>query len=261
MGKFEKGYRIAKLAVFLIVALIVAGSSIYLVKTISSKLDDNNSVPHIASDIAKISQNSEEHDAVVTQENVPYPVYVDYGEVILGTASQKCDLRIMTMSVQYADELSKDGLWGLSEVFGQTQGVVYHANVDYYVDLGELDTSDILVNESDHTIMITVPYPTYEVNLLPDEYRFFDSANGVLRFGDMEITPEMQTQIESDARSNIEEMIDEDDASWAFAEDYARLSIENLFQTSINARTNETLAHSADDNAQFVYYDVVVEFE
>lgn len=260
MGKFEKGYRIAKLAVFLIVAVIVAGSSIYLVKTISSKFDDNNSVPHIASDIAKISQNNEEHDAVVTQENVPYVVNVDYEEVILGTASQECDLRIMTMPIQVSDEISKNGLFGWDLVFGQTQGVVYHANVDFFVDLGELDVNDISINEREHTIRITVPYPTHEVTLLPDEYEFFDSANGLLRFGEMQITPEIQTQLESNARTRIEDNISEDEATWTIAEDYARLSIENMFQTSINAQTNENL-ESSEGNAQFVYYDVIVDFE
>lgn len=260
MDKFEKGYRIAKLAVTLVLGVTVAGSVVYLGNKLMNELNEDDRVPHIASEIAKVSQDVEEHDAVVTQENVPYPVYVDYGEVILGTASQECDLRIMTRPVQVSDEISKEGLFGWSEVFGQTQGVIYHANVDYFVDLGELDLNDIVVNDRDHTIRITVPYPTHEVNLVPDEYEFFDSANGILRFGEMQITPEIQTQLETNARTRMEENISEDDASWVIVENYARLSIENLFQTSVNAQTNENLAAS-DDNAQFVYYDVIVDFE
>lgn len=263
MDKFEKGYRIAKLSIVLVIGIAFVGSVLYFGNKIISKMDEYNSVSHIASEVTKFSEDVadvEEHDAVITQENVPYPVYVDYGEVILGTASQECDLRIMTRSVQVSDEISKDGLFGWDVVFGQTQGVVYHANVDYFVDLGELDIDDILVNEREHTIRITVPYPTHEVNLVPEEYEFFDSSNGLLRFGEMQITPEIQTQLESNARTRIEANISEDDASWTIVEDYARLSIENLFQTSVNAQTNENL-EASEDNAQFVYYDVIVEFE
>lgn len=258
MDKFEKGYRVARLVVSVFIGLAISCALVYAANTLLGKVNKN---PHNAEDVIETEYKTNGHDVAFNQNNVLYPVYVDYGEVILGTASQECNLRIMTRPVQVSDVITKEGLFGWDVVFGQTQGVVYHANVDYFVDLSDLDIDDILVNEREHTIIITVPYPTPEVNLIPEEYEFFDSANGLLRFGELQITPEVQTQLEANARARIEESINDDDASWTIVEDYARLSIENLFQTSIIAQTNENMEAAEDDNAQFVYYDVVVEFE
>ena len=263
MDKFEKGLKIAGLGIRFFFGIAVIGTVLYFGNELMSKFGDDNIVTHLASDVTQISQNVEEveeHDAVITQENVPYPVYVDYGEVILGTASQECNLIIMTRPVQVTDNISKDGLFGLREVFGQTQMVVYHGEAEYSVDLSELNQEDYVINEREHTIRITVPYPTFRVIPNVEDYEFSDPSNGVLRFGALQLTPEAQAELEANAISKMYESVDADAETWTIAEDYARLSIENLFQTSIDAQTNINL-RNADDNAQFVYYDVIVDFE
>ena len=256
MDLFERVYKVARLTVGLVVVAGVCGTVVYGIDAWKNKSD--NGIPHTASEVVEVITDVEDHDMEMVQEELPYSVYVDYEEVILGKASQECDLRVMTMAIQVSDEISKPGLFGWETIFGQSQGVVYHADVDYYVDLSELDADDYVKNDENHTITITVPYPTYEIHPDVDEYEFFSPSNGVLRFGEFQITPELQTEIESEAMDKLDEEVQDDEASWAIVENYARLSIENMFQSCIDAQTYENMA--ADANAQFVYYDIVVEF-
>lgn len=259
MSRFDAFVKYAKFGMGTIVTVaIVAGVGIG-VKTaldIKASLEEQ---PHKASDVVRTEESVEEHDEVIIQENVLTPVYVDYGAVIMGAAEQQSDLRIMTRPIQIADTISKPGIFNWSTLFGQTQVVVYHADVDYYVDLSGLGSDDIVVNEREHTIRITVPYPEFEVHPDFDEYEFFDPSNGLLRFGELTLTPEMHTELESNAMEKLEEYVEADQESMETAEEYARLAIENLFQVAITAQTIENL-ETADENTVFVYYDVIVSF-
>lgn len=258
MDKFDRIYKVVRLVVSSAVMAGVCGTVIYCINTWKSDSDDG--IPHTASEVIETITNVEDHDLEIVQENVPHPVYVDYGDVILGEAYQDCDLKIMSMPVQVSDELFKPGLFGLETVFGQSQGVVYHAEAEFYVDLSELDVDDYYVNDEDHTITITVPYPTQRIIPVIEEYEFFSSSNGILRFGEFEITPESQAEIESNAIDMIDERVRDDEEIWGIVEEYAKLSLEDTFQTSIDAVTYANI-EKADDNAQFVYYDVIIEFE
>lgn len=256
MEKKTELFKTLKIVARTVFVVIFAGTLIFTIYTLRNNTGEKS---HTVSEVIEVNDSPADHDTAIVQDNVPYPVYVDYGDVILGAAERESDLRIMTRPVQIADVISKDGLFNWTEVFGQSQVVVYHAEVDYFVDLSGLDDSDINVDEREHVIRITIPYPEYEIRPIFDEYEFFDPSNGLLRFGSLTLTPEMHTEIESDAMDKLADYVEDDEESWETAEEYARLAVEDLFQVAINAQETATI-EAEGSNAQFVYYDVVVMF-
>lgn len=223
------------------------------------------SEPHTAEEVVTVETvvpiDDEGHGTIIMeQQQVPYPVTVDFDPVIQGEAYQQKILTIMTQKASAPAIAKKDGLWSIP-VFKQTKAIIFHGEGTYSVDLSLLSADDFEIDDDEKIITIKIPKPVLSVKLLPDETEFFDSSNGMLRFGEMQITPEYMTQLESQGIERITETLMEDTIIQETANKFAKLSVKEIYEPIIKAQIDEAVENANDEFAIPVYYTINVEIK
>ena len=196
----------------------------------------------------------------IVQQQVPYAVHVDFRPVLLGEAQLEKKLQIMTQKAAAPQTATKDGLFSFA-VFKQTKAILFHGEGSYYVDLSSLSSKDFSIDDEHKSITIYIPKPQLTVKLLPEETEFFSSSNGMLRFGEMEITPELMTELEIQGIARITEILESDTNTWETAIRFAKLSVKEVFEPIIMAQVDEAVKNAADVFAIPVYYTISVEIK
>ena len=74
----------------------------------------------------------------------------------------------------------------------------------------------------------------------------------------MDITPEMNAQLETSAKELLYESVSKDDTASKEAEKFAELSIQEIFEPIIVAAVDAAVSEAADPYAVPVYYTVNV---
>lgn len=195
--------------------------------------------------------------ANIVQQKIPYSVVVDFYPVLLKEAQRENKLLIMTQKATASQTAKKSGLFNLP-IFKQTKAIIFHGEGSYFVDLSSLSNEDFTVDDVEKTITITIPKPELSVNLLPEETEFFDSSNGMLRFGEMEITPEAMTTLETQGIERIFEIMDSDTDGWETAIKFAKLSVKEIFEPIVASVEDEAFENADDEYAVPAHYAIVV---
>ncbi len=193
----------------------------------------------------------------IVQQQVPYVVHVDFRPVLLGEAQIEKKLQIMTQKATAHQTAEKVGLLSLP-VFKQTKAILFHGEGSYYVDLSSLSSKDFVIDDDSRNITICIPKPQLSVKLLPEETEFFDSSNGMLRFGEMEITPELMTTLETQGIERITEILESDTNTWDTVIRFAKLSVKEIYEPLIKAQIDEAVKRASDEYAIPAYYTITV---
>lgn len=221
--------------------------------------------PHTADDVVEAESivpfDDEGNGAIeVEQQKVPYVVEVDFTPVLLGEAQLEKKLVIMTQKAAVPETAKKAGLWGIP-AFKQTKGIVFHGEGTYSVDLSSLSKNDFVIDNEKRTITIYIPKPQLSVKLLPNETEFFDSSNGMLRFGEMEITPEAMTTLQEQGIKRITDTLESDSKTWETAEKFAKLSVKEIYEPLVVAQIDAAVQNAEDEFAIPAYYTISVEIK
>lgn len=173
----------------------------------------------------------EEDDGTRTliQQEVPYTVHVNFGDILLNEAQREKKLIIFRQNAAVPIQAEKEGLFGWG-VYSQAKSMLFHGVGTYSVDLAEIKDTDIIVDSKTQVIEIHIPDPVLSVEYLPEETEFLNTTNGILRFGEMEITPEMMTELETVVKEKLRETIEADVSSIDTARRFAALSVKEIFE-------------------------------
>lgn len=240
------------LVVLLVIAgLVVAGDYFNILSKIGV-------TSHKADEVVSVNTNN--GTAEIRQKRVPYVLEVEFGPVLLQEAQQEKKLIIMTQKASASQVAKKDGLFNLP-IFKQTKAIVFYGEGTFFVDLAKLSSDDFVVDDEEKTITINIPKPEFTVKLLPDETEFFDSSNGLLRFGEMQITPEAMITIETQGIERITRTLEEDSNTWATAEKYAKLSVKEIFEPLVKAQVDAAVQNAEDEFAIPPQYTIIVEIK
>ncbi len=136
--------------------------------------------------------------------------------------------------------------------------MLFHGIATYSVDLAQIKESDIVVDSDAHIIEIHIPEPVLAVEYLPEQTEFLNTSNGILRFGEMEITPEMMTELETVAKQKLKEAITADTSSMETAKKYAALSVKEIFEPVLKKQIDDALNAANDEFAIPPYYSISV---
>ena len=211
---------------------------------------------HSAQDV--IDVDTENGSTVITQEHVPYVLKVDFSPALLQEAQHEQKLIIMTRKASVPVVAKKEGLWKIP-VFKQTKAIIFYGEGEFFVDLSSLSNDDFVIDNQAQTITIYIPKPEFSVKLLPDETEFFDSSNGILRFGEMQITPEAMMTLESEGINQLTETLEADSNTWEAAERFAKLSVKELYEPLIKAQIDAAVQDAADEYAIPPQYTINIE--
>ena len=273
MGKTLKKYLILIIILLLIVGAFIAGDyfNLNLSSLLGLKSDSHTAEPlpdtesHTADQVVEVETtvpfDEEGYGTIeIEQQKVPYVVEVDFTPVLLDEAHLEKKLIVMSQKATTSETAKKAGLFSLP-VFKQTKAIIFHGEGTYSVDLSSLTSSDFVVDNEKRTITVYIPMPELTVKLLPEETEFFDSANGTLRFGEMEITPETMTTLESQGIARITETLEADKNTWDMAEKFAKLSVKELYEPLVTAQVDAAVQAADDEYAMPAYYSIIVEIK
>ncbi len=270
MGKAFKGLIAGLFFALILIATFIAGNTLDLniasVLGLSHKSSKTehfpNSEPYTADEVMEVEvitpiDASGSGAVEIAQQHVPYVVHVDFRPVLLGEAQLEKKLQIMTQKATAPQIASKDGLFSWS-VFKQTKAIIFHGEGTYYVDLSSLSSKDFVIDDDSKNITIYIPKPQFSVKLMPEETEFFDSSNGILRFGEMKISPEQMTALETQGIARITEILESDTDTWETAIRFAKLSVKEIYEPLIAAQVDEAVKNAADEFAIPAYYTITV---
>ena len=273
MGKTTKGLIAGVFIVLFIVGAFIAGDFLHL--NIASTLGLTpkpqstepipSTEPYTADEVIDVNivepiDNSGSGAANIVQQQVPYVVHVDFHPVLLGEAHLEKKLLIMTQKATASQTVKKEGLFSLP-VFKQTKAVIFHGEGSYYVDLSSLSSSDFEIDDEKRSITISISKPELSVKLISKETEFFDSSNGMLRFGEMEIPPVQMTTLETQGIEQITKKLEDDTRAWETAERFAKLSVKEIYEPLVVAQVDEAVKNANDEFAIPAYYTITVEIK
>ncbi len=195
--------------------------------------------PYTLSDVIgiRLSRNG---SRLISQKDVPYSLEVGFDRLLLEKAEQDSSLRVYSQKASVWEKAKKNGIW--APLYSQSKNIIFHGIGEYYVDLTRIQDDDISVDPDARTVEVRIPAP--ELRVLYDQAatEFLDTNNAPLRFGEMEITPEMMSALEEEAMTRIREEIEADADSAKTARDYAVLAIRGLFEPVLKKTLEEAYA-------------------
>ncbi|MEE0954726.1 MAG: DUF4230 domain-containing protein [Eubacterium sp.] len=205
------------------------------------------------------SVSSASADMEMDNPNSPFPVTVDFSKAVLDQAQREKLLTVYSQKASVPYEVTKEGLFNW-DVFKQTKMMILHGQGTYQTDLSQISSDKITVNAAEKKIEIHLSAPELSVEYLPEETEFYDTSNGLLRFGEMELTPEMQTEIEKVSKEKLKEAIEDDPDNLENAKRFAKLSVEEILQPVVNAAVDSAVTEARKQNSQAYpeYYTVNV---
>ena len=187
----------------------------------------------------------------LTQKNVPYTITSkEIKSELVGKAKQKKEFIVMEQPVTVGKQEKKDGLFKAS-VFRQTQYIEYNGIGKYIIDMNDFSESNIEVDNNNKKIIITLPEPKLNVEFT--DMKAYDTSNGILTFGEMDLTSDMQNELIQKAVTNMEEKLTTDETLKSNAMRYAEMSVESLFQPVINTVQNNFKEKNEQNDIDWCY--------
>lgn len=136
--------------------------------------------------------------------------------------------KIIPLEVELSKIITIDKSWGNLEVFQKFKRIKFFANCSYSIDLSNLTTNDINIDNKKNELSITFPNPEiFSININREKTVYEDSSNGLLRFGEIKLTSEEFNLIQSEVQKNFEETM-KDDEIYEKVLSNSKISIENL---------------------------------
>lgn len=110
-------------------------------------------------------------------------------ETIINELKKKKEL--IVMEADLSADVTIDASWGNWDVFKKMQLIHFYGNGLYTVDLSNIPENNITIDLDHGTISVRIPKPSIKSIYVDEEKTLFESTkNGLLRFGDIRLTPE-----------------------------------------------------------------------
>ncbi|GIM29320.1 hypothetical protein CPJCM30710_19860 [Clostridium polyendosporum] len=118
--------------------------------------------------------------------------------------------RLVPLEVELNERIIIDSSWGDFEVFKKLQRIEYYIKGTYSVDLSTLENSNIKIDKLNKKIQITLPKPVVDSIIINQDKTIFETTeNGLLRIGDIKLTPDEYAIIEKEIINRIEKKLKE----------------------------------------------------
>lgn len=152
--------------------------------------------------------------------------------------------KIIPLELELSQSVLIDNSWGDLDVLKKYKNITYFAVCSYMIDLSKISTNDISINNTSKIISITVPNPTiYLIDFDYDKTQYEESINGLLRFGNISISPEDSIRIENDVKIKLKEKMLED-SLYSKSTKASKESISNLLRQILGQDFNVSVNFS-----------------
>ena len=152
--------------------------------------------------------------------------------------------KIIPLELELSQSVLIDNSWGDLDVLKKYKNITYFAVCSYMIDLSKISTNDISINNTSKIITITIPNPTiYLIDFDYDKTQYEESINGLLRFGNISISPEDSIRIENDVKIKLKEKMLED-SLYSKSTKASKESISNLLRQILGQDFNVSVNFS-----------------
>lgn len=152
--------------------------------------------------------------------------------------------KIIPLELELSQSVLIDNSWGDLDVLKKYKNITYFAVCSYMIDLSKISTNDISINNTSKIISITIPNPTiYLIDFDYDKTQYEESINGLLRFGNISISPEDSIRIENDVKIKLKEKMLED-SLYSKSTKASKESISNLLRQILGQDFNVSVNFS-----------------
>ena len=198
---------------------------IALIILIGSKL---NAFGSGVNDFVQFDNHAEDNDLVLEDRGIFGYTAANFQEAILGDSEKLKKLEVFQQEVSDIGTAVETGFANL-KVFTKNQLITYNGTAVYTVDLSKLSENDILFDEEEKMITIQIPHAVQEeINIPEDKIQFGDTSKGLLAFGDLKMTAEQASQIQTGAREKMEAKLEEQHAQET-ADRFAKLVVWEMY--------------------------------
>lgn len=118
-------------------------------------------------------------------------------DALISEIREKQDL--ITMEVDMIEKVVIDNSWGDLSIFKKVQSVNYFGKGLFTVDLSQIKSENLVVQEDEKRLTIKIPEPIIKAITIDEEKTTYENPeNGVFRFGEIKLTAsENQTMVKS----------------------------------------------------------------
>ena len=207
----------------LLVILAGVGYAAYQVKQVQTGVGQ----------LFEIESAAEEHDLVLEDNGLLGYTVADFQDAILGDTKQLKKLEVYSAEVSDLASITQTGIIKIA-AFTKCQFITYHGYVNYTVDLGKLTKDCITLDEEKMVVTLKIPHAVQEdINIPSDEMEFGDVKKGILAIGDVKVTPEELTKVQSEAQKKMETKLEEMNTQEE-ADRFAKMSVWEIYQPMIS---------------------------
>lgn len=113
---------------------------------------------------------------------------------------------LIPLELNLTEKITISDNWGTAELFKKLQNIHLVAKGIYSLDLMKITTENVLVNDSKKTIAITAPKPEIKTIAIDEQKTVYETTqNGLLRFGEIKVTPAEYQTILTKAKEKMNE--------------------------------------------------------
>lgn len=211
---------ISSIAVILVLVIALSGSAFWLY----SKKDT----------VVQAAAPVEGHDLTLEDNGIFGYTAADFKEPILGESVRQKLLIVDEQEAYDETTITDTGLFNW-EVFHKEQVLTFHGIGQYTVDLSEITSEDISLNEDTYELTIRIPHAAlHKVIPDPSKTEVGDSSNGWLAFGSIKLDQEQQKEFEAEAQEKLQEKLGMPECLEE-ADRFAKLTAYEIYQPIVKA--------------------------
>lgn len=158
-------------------------------------------------------------------------------ETLVNEIQRKQEL--ITLEVQMTEKVILSDSWGSLDIFKKLQSINYSGTGTYTVDLSSLKAENITIDDKLKKVTVKVAPPTIKgVSINEEKTEYQTPENGLLRFGEIRLTPEEnQMLLQNIKEKMLGKMSEQDFTSEANAS--TEKTICDLIQSIVLSKTTE----------------------
>ncbi|MEE8807494.1 MAG: DUF4230 domain-containing protein [Lactimicrobium sp.] len=214
--------RIGNLIVKIVVIAAIVGGGFYAYHNLKDSVDRN----------FRIMASVDTHDLTLENNGIFGYKAADFADVILGECKRQTLLIVDEQEVSVPSTITDAGFMKLG-LFSKTQNLTLYGTGTYTIDLSKITADDVVLDDTNFTITINVPYPElHTVAFDPTKTVIGDTERGWLAFGNITMNAKQQKEFETTANEKLSDRLNQDDC-FDKAARYTKLSATELFQPII----------------------------
>lgn len=151
--------------------------------------------------------------------------------------------KLITTEVEISAKATIDNSWGNLSIFKKLQNISFTAKGTYIVDLSNLKSKNISLDLNHNSLTLKIAKPKVDTIEIDDSKTVYETTEkGLLRFGDIELTPQdHELMLEKVKKEMNEKMLEKKYFDKAL--DNSKKSIKSLVNSLINTGNSNYLVN------------------